>query len=108
MNGRADRSQASIDYILAVYGPFTASAAAGHGFSRNVLTGFATLCARPLYSSMLSGSQWQLVIPILLLSFVAALVCVPMWILYRNGEDLRKRSPLAQRLEREWEEQRST
>jgi hypothetical protein len=43
---------ATIDYMVCAYGPYSASATGGNGFSRDILAGILTVPATPFYSSM--------------------------------------------------------
>ena len=54
---------ATIDYMIAAYGPLAASATGSNGFCRDFLAGIAALYARPLYSNILPGTKWQMAIP---------------------------------------------
>ena len=97
---------ATIDYMIAAYGPFAASATGGNGFCRDFLAGIAALYTRPLYTNIEHGTKWQLPIPTLILCAVGVLLCVPVFVFYFWGEWFRKRSPYAQELENEREEKR--
>ncbi|KAK3707920.1 hypothetical protein LTR37_011772 [Vermiconidia calcicola] len=97
---------ATIDYMIAAYGPFAASATGGNGFCRDFLAGIAALYTRPLYTSIKPGTNWQLPIPTLILCAIGVLLCIPVFVFYFWGEWFRKRSPYAQELEHEREEKR--
>jgi hypothetical protein len=43
----------TIDYMICAYGPYSASATGGNGFSRDILAGALTVPATPFFSSML-------------------------------------------------------
>lgn len=43
---------ATIDYMVCAYGPYSASATGGNGFSRDILAGILTVPATPFFSSM--------------------------------------------------------
>lgn len=43
---------ATIDYMVCAYGPYSASATGGNGFSRDILAGILTVPATPFYESM--------------------------------------------------------
>nr|POE47289.1 efflux pump atb [Quercus suber] len=95
---------ATIDYSTASYGDFAASATGGNGFCRDFLAGLAALYTTPFYSNIATGTNFQLVIPTLILSAVAVLLSIPVYVFYVKGEYFRKRSKLAMELEREREE----
>lgn len=90
---------ATIDYMIAAYGPFSASATGGNGFCRDFLAGIAALWTKPFYTRIARGTRYQLVIPTLILSGIAALLAVPVYVFYVWGEFFRARSPFAQSLE---------
>ena len=46
---------ATIDYMICAYGPYSASATGGNGWSRDFLAGVLTLPATPFFESKLSG-----------------------------------------------------
>lgn len=92
------RSQATIDYMVAAYGPFSASATGGNGFCRDFLAGIAALYAAPFYRNIDTGTKWQLAIPTWILSAIALLVAIPVYIFYVYGEWFRSRSPFARSL----------
>lgn len=43
---------ATIDYMVCAYGPYSASATGGNGFSRDILAGILTIPATPFFESM--------------------------------------------------------
>lgn len=90
---------ATIDYMVAAYGPRAASATGGNGFCRDLLAGVAALYARPLYSNIKPGTKWTLPIPSFLLTGIAILLCIPVYVFYIWGEWFRKRSPYASKLD---------
>ena len=90
--------QATIEYMIYAYGPYSASATGGNGFSRDFLAGIAALYTRPMYTNIKTGTKWQLPIPILITCGVGALLCIPVYIFYHYGEYFRKRSKYAQEL----------
>lgn len=94
----------TIDYMVAAYGKFAASATGGNGFCRDFLAGIAALYATPFYHNIKTGTKWQLPIPTFILTGIAILLCIPVFVFYQYGEWFRKRSPLAQSLEQEREE----
>ncbi|KAK4897094.1 hypothetical protein LTR27_004987 [Elasticomyces elasticus] len=89
---------ATIDYMVAAYGPYSASATGGNGFCRDFLAGISALFARPLYTSILPGTKWQLAVPSLILSAVGVLVAIPVFYFYVRGEEVRDKSQWAKGL----------
>ncbi|KAK5682647.1 hypothetical protein LTS10_005775 [Elasticomyces elasticus] len=89
---------ATIDYMVAAYGPYSASATGGNGFCRDFLAGISALFARPLYTSILPGTKWQLAVPSLILSAVGVLVAIPVFYFYVRGEEVRDKSEWAKGL----------
>ncbi|WPG99005.1 Hypothetical protein R9X50_00180700 [Acrodontium crateriforme] len=91
---------ATIDYMVAAYGPFAASATGGNGFARDVLAGIAALYTVPMYENILPGTKWSLVIPAMILSVAALLLCIPVYVFYFHGPYFRARSPYASQLQK--------
>ena len=93
--------QATIDYMVAAYGPYSASATGGNGFARDFLAGIAALYAHPFYTNIATGTKWQLPSASLIRSGIAGLVAIPVYIFYFHGEYFRTKSPFAQGLAKE-------
>ncbi|KAK5119721.1 hypothetical protein LTR85_007297 [Meristemomyces frigidus] len=89
---------ATVDYMVAAYGPYSASATGGNGFCRDFLAGIAATYAKPFYKNIATGTKWQLAIPTGILSAIALLVAIPVYIFYVYGEWFRSRSPFAKGL----------
>ncbi|KAI5291929.1 hypothetical protein KEM52_000023 [Ascosphaera acerosa] len=83
----------TIDYMIAAYGPYSASACGGNAFSRDLLAGISSMFAVPMYKGM-NGYQWSSTF----LAFVAIIVVVPVYVFYFYGPDIRARSKFAQAL----------
>jgi len=92
---------ATIDYMVAAYGPYSASATGGNGFCRDFLAGIAALYATPFYSNIARGTRFQLVIPTLILSAIAVLGCIPVYYFFFKGDRIRAKSKYASELEQE-------
>lgn len=92
---------ATIDYMVAAYGPYAASATGGNGFCRDFLAGIAALYAFPFYSNIARGTRFQLVIPTLILSGIAVLGCIPVYYFFFKGDRIRAKSKYASELEQE-------
>lgn len=50
----------TIDYMVCAYGPYSASATGGNGFSRDILAGALTVPATPFFSSMVTTLSFLL------------------------------------------------
>ncbi|CAK96557.1 transporter mfs1 [Aspergillus awamori] len=87
---------ATIDYMVAAYGAYSASATGGNGFARDFLAGIATMYATPLYENI--GGKFHLAWGSTLLGCIAALVAIPIYIFYWKGPEIRRRSKFAQTL----------
>lgn len=86
---------ATIDYMVAAYGPYAASATGGNGFARDFLAGISAMYATPLYSNLGPQSlEWAST----LLGFLAVLVTIPIYVFYYKGPAVRERSKFAQTL----------
>lgn len=97
---------ATIDYMVAAYGPYAASATGGNGFCRDLLAGIAALYARPFYNRIQRGTKYQLATPTWILGTVAVFLAIPAYLFFFHGEFFRKRSPFAQSLAEERDEKR--
>ena len=85
----------SIDYMILAYGPYSASATGGNGFSRDFLAGISALYSQPLYNNI--GTlhyQWAST----LLGVLGIFVVIPVYIFYWKGPLIRKKSKFAQSL----------
>lgn len=87
---------ATIDYMVAAYGPFAASATGGNGFARDLLAGLAALYATPLYTEI--GGKLHLQLASTLLAGLAVIVTIPIYIFYRYGPQIRAKSRFAERI----------
>lgn len=107
---------ATVDYMIASYGPYSASATGGNGFARDFLAGIAAMYSVPseflplhlkspiqtclttctVYSNM--GKSNTLEWPSTLLGFLAILFTIPIYVFYWFGPTIREKSPFAQTL----------
>lgn len=83
---------ATIDYMVASYGPYSASATGGNALARDFLAGIAALYAGPLYSNI--GSR-PLENATTVLACLAFLVTIPIYVFYWKGPYFREKSPFA-------------
>ncbi|MCJ1473621.1 hypothetical protein MMC13_002272 [Lambiella insularis] len=87
---------ATIDYMIASYGPYSASATGGNGLARDFLAGIAAIYSSPFYENL--PKPYSLEYPSTILACVAILVTIPIYIFYWKGPAIRKRSKFAQTL----------
>jgi hypothetical protein len=88
--------QSSIDYMTAAYGPYAASATGGNDLARDFLAGIAALYAGPMYENI-PGRPLEYATTIL--ACIAVVVTVPIYVFYRKGPEIRKRSRFAMSLD---------
>lgn len=87
--------QATIDYMVAAYGPYSASATGGNALARDFLAGISAMYATPLYKNLGPQSlEWAST----LLGFLAVLVMIPVYVFYVIGPKIREKSKFAQSL----------
>lgn len=86
---------AAIDYMVAAYGPYAASATGGNGFARDLLAGMCTLYVEPMYTTM------GILNSFLILFGLGLLFCIPVYVFYFKGVAIRKHSKFASRLAQE-------
>lgn len=85
---------ATIDYMVAAYGPYSASATGGNGFARDLLAGIAAMYSTPFYEAI--PGRYKLEWPSTILGFIAILVTIPIYVFYWKGPEIRARSKFAQ------------
>ena len=93
--------QSSIDYQTAAYGPYAASATGGNDLARDFMAGVAALYSTPLYKNI-PGRPVQYAST--LLSCLAVVVTIPIYIVYWKGPEIRAKSKFAQSLDKTREE----
>lgn len=86
----------TIDYMVAAYGPYAASATGGNGFARDLLAGIAAMYATPMYNNI--GKKRHLQWASTLLGCLAILVAIPIYVFYWKGPYIRSKSKFAQTL----------
>lgn len=90
---------ATIDYMICAYGPYSASATGGNGWSRDFLAGILTLPATPFFQNIPNSSDPNhLAYASTILFCIAAVLVAAVYVIYWKGPVLRKRSPFAQQL----------
>ncbi|CAG8905222.1 unnamed protein product [Penicillium salamii] len=85
---------ATVDYMIASYGPWSASATGGNGFARDFLAGIAAMYSVPMYEHM--GTKHHLEWPSTFLAFMAIVFTIPIYVFYWKGPRIREMSPFAQ------------
>ncbi|PQE22947.1 MFS multidrug transporter protein [Rutstroemia sp. NJR-2017a BBW] len=86
---------ATIDYMICAYGPYSASATGGNGWSRDFLAGVLTIPATPFFQNI--GSK-PLAYASTILFCISFILVIAVYVIYWKGPVLRKRSPFAQQL----------
>ena len=89
---------ANIDYMICVYGPYSASATGGNGWARDFLAGVLTVPATPFFQNI--GMTDHIANATTILFCISFLLVVSVFVVYWKGSVLRKRSPFAQQLQR--------
>ncbi|KAK8070721.1 hypothetical protein PG997_010924 [Apiospora hydei] len=91
--------QATIDYMVAAYGPYSASATGGNGFARDVLAGVLTWAAMPFYDHFRhTFPRHGLEFANTALAGISCVLVASAMAIYWKGAALRKRSSFAQKL----------
>lgn len=88
--------QSSIDYTVAAYGAYAASATGGNDFARDFLAGIAAMYSTPMFENIGDTHSYEYASTIL--ACVSLLVTVPIYYFYRNGAAIRERSPFAKEM----------
>ncbi|GKT45751.1 putative transporter [Colletotrichum spaethianum] len=86
----------TVDYMIAAYGPYSASATGGNGFARDFLAGIAAMYSTPLYENV--GDSRHTEYASTVLACLALLVTIPVYLIYWKGPVIRERSKFAQSL----------
>jgi MFS family permease len=107
---------ATIDYMICAYGPYSASATGGNGWSRDFLAGILTIPATPFFESKLhnlfcykqrlkcildiggKNNPDHLAYASTILFCISFVLVIAVYVIYWKGPTLRKRSPFAQQL----------
>ncbi|OTA96778.1 hypothetical protein M434DRAFT_8480 [Hypoxylon sp. CO27-5] len=86
----------TIDYMVASYGPYSASATGGNGFARDFLAGCLTWAAGPYYDAF--SFPYGLQVANTILAAISLVLVVATVLIYIKGPSMRKRSAFAQSL----------
>ena len=89
----------TIDYMVAAYGPYSASATGGNGLARDFLAGIAAMYSTPFYTNV-GGSSYRLHLewPTTILAIISLIVTIPIFVFRWKGAWFRERSKFAQTL----------
>jgi len=85
----------SVDYMIAAYGPYSASATGGNAFARDFLAGISAMYAAPLYHNLADSAPQRSEYATTVLAGLSCLVVVPIYIFYWKGPEIRKASKFA-------------
>lgn len=86
----------SVDYMLAAYGVYSASACGGNAFARDFLAGISAMFAVPMYEGI--GNEYPTEWASTILAILSCMVVIPVYIFYWKGPVIRKKSKFAQAL----------
>jgi len=83
--------------MVAAYGPYSASATGGNGFSRDFLAGALTIPATPFFTNI--GRDGQHIQDAATILFcISCVLVLAVYVIYWKGPQLRARSAFAQQL----------
>lgn len=86
----------TVDYMVAAYGVYSASATGGNAFGRDLLAGVSAMYATPMYHNI--GKKWHVEYASTVLACLSCVVVVPIYIFYWKGPQVRANSRFAQAL----------
>jgi hypothetical protein len=86
----------SVDYMIAAYGPYSASACGGNAFARDLLAGISAMYATPMYNNI--GNKWHVEYASTVLACLSCVVVAPIYVFYWKGPEIRARSKFASAL----------
>ncbi|CAG7946315.1 unnamed protein product [Penicillium nalgiovense] len=86
----------SVDYMVASYGVYSASATGGNAFARDLLAGISAMYASPMYRNI--GNKWHVEYASTILACLSCLVVTPIYIFYWKGPQIRAKSKFASTL----------
>ncbi|KAL4962070.1 major facilitator superfamily domain-containing protein [Aspergillus stella-maris] len=89
----------SVDYMVAAYGVYSASATGGNAFARDLLAGISAMYATPMYTNI--GDKWHVEYASTILACLSCLVVAPIYVFYWKGPQIRANSKFAQALQAE-------
>lgn len=86
----------SVDYMVASYGVYSASASGGNAFARDLLAGISAMYASPMYEYI--GDKFHVEYASTILSCLSVIVVIPIYVFYWKGPAIRAKSHFAQSL----------
>ncbi|KAJ5901549.1 sugar transporter [Penicillium taxi] len=86
----------SVDYMIAAYGVYSASACGGNAFARDLLAGISAMYATPMYTNI--GDRWHVEYASTILACLSCLIVLPIYVFYWFGPQVRENSKFAQSL----------
>ncbi|KAJ1334969.1 MFS transporter DHA1 family multidrug resistance protein [Microdochium nivale] len=89
---------ATIDYMIASYTVYSASATGGNGWARDVLAGILTVPATPFYTNIGAEKGMNLQYASTILFCISFVLVIAVYVIYWKGPELRRKSPFAQSL----------
>ncbi|KXJ94903.1 major facilitator superfamily domain-containing protein [Microdochium bolleyi] len=89
---------ATIDYMIASYTVYSASATGGNGWARDVLAGILTVPATPFYTNIGAEKGLNLEYASTILFCISFVLVIAVYVIYWKGPELRRKSPFAQSL----------
>ncbi|KAK8113297.1 hypothetical protein PG984_013823 [Apiospora sp. TS-2023a] len=85
----------SVDYMIAAYGVYSASACGGNAFARDFLAGISAMYATPMYTNI---GGYPVEYASTILAGLSVIVVVPIYVFYWKGPVIRDRSKFAKTL----------
>lgn len=86
----------TVDYMVAAYGVYSASATGGNAFARDLLAGISAMYATPMYTNI--GDKFHVEYATTILACLSCLVVLPIYVFYWKGPYVRSKSKFAQSL----------
>jgi len=90
---------ATIDYMIASYGEYSASATGGNGFARDLLAGIAAFYSTPMFKNIPGRFRYAWASTIL--GVLALVILGPVYVIYWKGPQIRDNSKFAMQLVKE-------
>ena len=86
----------TVDYMVAAYGPYSASATGGNALARDVLAGCAAWYSAPFYALNTFPAEYRLFWPTFILAILASILTISVYVIYFNGPKIRANSKMAE------------
>jgi hypothetical protein len=93
----------SVDYMVAAYGVYSASATGGNAWARDFFAGISAMYASPLYHNLGTFPRPAVNYATTLLASLSVLIVIPIYVFYWFGPQIRDRSKFAKTLEQDRE-----